>query len=111
MWLACKLGLPLQHVKEATSSSEYLRWMQYRVEEPNHFHREDHYFAQLCFEIFRSRLGYKDRGLTYTAFLKKFEPVKREARDNAPPTPEELDKRTLRSKSAWCGWLRVKVTK
>jgi len=52
--LASHLHLPIQHVKQTTSSLDFTNWIVYLNEEPNRFNALYNYFAQLTAEIRRS---------------------------------------------------------
>ena len=52
--LASHLGMSLQRCQQETTSGEFVEWMRYFELEPNMFHREDHYWAQIAAWIKRS---------------------------------------------------------
>lgn len=53
--------MTVQRCQEETTSSEFLEWMQYFAMEPNFFHREDHYLAQIAAWIRRSGFQHPDQ--------------------------------------------------
>lgn len=110
MWfrLAARLGMPLQAVQAATTSTEFLEWCEFlEWEQTEGFHRYDHYFAQLTAEVVRGRV--KDtHKVKDDAYMIKFTAASKPA-PSAPaaaPTKGTRSKadakaRLRRSKAAW----------
>jgi len=69
--LASHLHLPLQEVQQKTTSTEFIEWKKYLKEEPNDFHREDYYLAQIAAEIRRGNIK-NPRSLKLTDMLIPF---------------------------------------
>ena len=87
--------MPLQELQNKTTSTEFLEWVIYlRDIEPNEFHREDWYAAQIAQEVCRTRVK-KPSTIKTDRFILKFGGVQEEA---MPATPEE---RMKKSKQAW----------
>ena len=66
--------MSVQRAKAETTSTQFLKWEKFFEEEINEFHREDWFFAQLCFQIYLLRLtwGGGKVELTPEDFLMKF---------------------------------------
>lgn len=86
-----------------TTSTEFEEWKCYLDMEPNFFHREDFYWANMIVAI-RQLFSSKPELYTVENSLLKFE------KKNVP-IPVEVDKEQVKkersniAKSIWCSWL------
>ena len=66
--------MSVQRAKAETTSTQFLKWEKFFEEEINEFHREDWFFAQLCFQIYLLRLSWGGGKVELTPedFLMKF---------------------------------------
>ncbi len=94
--LAERLGMSLQRVKRETTSTEFVAWMIYFNDEVNHPTRQDHYLAQIAFEVHRANSS-KPNSVTLKDFLLK--PGK--PTTTKPLTEEEKELRMQQSKAFW----------
>ena len=93
--LASHLGMPVQQVKQMTSSSDFMNWMVYLEEEPNRFNALYFYLAQIAAEVRRSFVKHPDKVKT-NDFIIKFTDKK------------SLNvKKAEQSKSTWLKWLGI----
>ena len=102
MKLATHLHMSLQRCKRETTSREFERWKIYLTEEPNHFHREDFYLAQIARNIDRMFSKHPQKFKT-KHYLLKFVP----SRESKPI--EDPKKRMDTSKMAWGALVGIKI--
>lgn len=93
--LASHLSMPVQQVKQMTSSSDFTNWMVYLEEEPNKFNALYFYLAQIAAEVRRSFIKHPDKVKT-NDFMIKFVDKK-----------SSNVKKAKQSKSTWLRWLGI----
>ena len=91
--LASHLHKTVQEVRQKTTSTEFVLWMEYLEKDTNAFHREDYYLAQIAAEIRRSFVK-KPKQVKLKDFLLKF--VMQEK-----PKKLSIKERTKRMKQFW----------
>lgn len=97
--LASHLSMPIQQVKQMTSSTDYMNWMIYLNKEPNRFNPLYSYLAQIAAEIRRSFVKSPDKVETEN-FIIKFVDKK-----------SKIKQKAEQSKSSWLRWLGIKRDK
>jgi len=96
--LASHLSMPIQYVKQTTSSLDFTNWIVYLNEEPNRFNALYMYLAQLTAEIRRSWVKQSDvRKVKASAFIIKFV-------DKTEVVKQKIEV----SKRTWLGFLGIK---
>ena len=96
--LASHLSMPVQQVKQMTSSSDFINWMVYLEEEPNKFNALYFYLAQIAAEVRRSFIKHPDKVKTKN-FIIKFIKIVDKKSSNV--------KKAKQSKSTWLRWLGI----
>lgn len=86
-----------------TSSTQFVQWCAFLREEPNMFHREDYYFAEILAAIYKKMNPKRARRIKAKDFIMKFK-----SGEEKPLTPEE---RMRQSKLAWGAMLGISPEK
>ena len=97
--LASHLSMPIQQVKQMTSSSDFTNWMIYLNEEPNKFNALYMYLAQIAAEMRRSFVKHPKKVETKD-FIIKF-----------TSKEDVIKQKTEHSKSSWFSFLKFKRKK
>jgi len=81
--IAKRTGCSVQRAKAETTSTEFLMWQSVIKDEANAFHREDWFYAQLCYQIYLLRLSFSggQNKLKLEDFLIKFDTAGTNTRD------------------------------
>ena len=107
--LATRLkGMTVLELQRRMSSSEFVRWKVWIEEDWNRHTKEDYYLAQIAREV-AAVLAKKQSSVKLKQFLLKFDISK--PGPPSTPTPEEVKRRTILSKSYWLGFLGIKPEK
>jgi hypothetical protein len=80
--LASHLGLSVQRCQQETTSAEFVDWVTYLDMEPNMFHREDFYWAQII-RLLKCQLVKHPENITLDECLIKFEKRKETKREKS----------------------------
>lgn len=94
------MGIPVERLMRETSSSQFVEWMAFRKQEPNLFHREDFYFAEILAAIYKKLNPKRARKIKAKDFLIQF--VTGEQKKLSQ------EDRMLQSKKAWGAILGIK---
>jgi hypothetical protein len=83
-------GRSVQETKQATTTSEFVRWEAYFEKKVNAFHRDDYFFAQIAYEIYVLRLKFAglftgENVREFKDFLVKYEHTKVKEEDIRQP--------------------------
>jgi hypothetical protein len=90
--------MSVSRAKSEITATEFLRWCAYLERDVNDFHREDHYRAEIAYQLYRLQhiLGGTPR-LRREDFLLRFEPAGKKPAP-AEPTPGESRTAAARGK-------------
>lgn len=99
MWLelASHLHKTLQEVKQQTTSTEFLLWVEYLKLKRKEPRREDYYLAQIAAEVCKARAKYPDK-VKLTDFILKFSVEKKKKKKMSIKKKIEASKRFWFSK-------------
>ena len=91
--------MSLQRCQTETTSTEFLDWQQYLVQEINFPRKQDYYLAQIAAEV-RRVMNKNPNSIKVEDLLMKFEG---HVDEEEKPTPIDKETRTASNKSKWFG--------
>lgn len=103
MWLelASHLHKSLQEVKQQTTSTEFLLWIEYLKREQTIHRKEDYYYAQIAAEVRKTKAKYPEK-IKISHLLLKFGSKEKKKKMS-------IKERIKASKKFWMGLVGMKV--
>lgn len=111
--IATRTGCTVQRAKAETTATEFLKWEKFIEDEANDFHRQDWFFARVCYELYLLRLSWTGGKVELKPedYLIKFQmsregldqessPVRKAVHKKAELTPEQIEAERKRRSEA-----------